>query len=200
MTPPPTFHLLAGPNGAGKTSLYNLWIKPRITAAEFVNADLLARAALGRHASSREDAEVGQRLAEARRRELMGARQSLVTETTFSHPSKLDLLSDAQALGYEIAVYHLNLGSADQAVQRVRSREAQGGHPVPEQKIRERYVRNQALIRQAALMADRAFIFDNSISGAPPRLLLTLAAGRAGDIEPDLPQWAAELYAAEVRR
>lgn len=58
----PIFHLLAGPNGAGKTSLYESFVG-RVTNAEFVNPDRLGFAALGRHALTREDARLGQRLA-----------------------------------------------------------------------------------------------------------------------------------------
>jgi predicted ABC-type ATPase len=195
----PVFHLLAGPNGAGKTSFYNFWIKRRVTDAEFVNADLLSFAALGRHAVSREDAQVGQRLAEARRDELMALGRSLVAETTFSHPSKLDLVRKAKDLGYEVVVYHLNLGSADEAVARVTAREAHGGHPVPEANIRGRYERNQALIREAVLMSDRAFIFDNSAFGRSPKMLAAFVNGRATEVAEDLPAWAATLYGPDVK-
>ncbi|WP_374471096.1 AAA family ATPase [Phenylobacterium sp.] len=193
----PAFHLLAGPNGAGKTTLYEARIH-RMTDAEFVNPDRLVLAELGRHAESREDATLGQRLAEARRDALMRAGRSLVVETTFSHPSKLDLLGRAREFGYEIIVYHLGLQSADQAVARVAEREARGGHPVPEANIRGRYARNPALIRQAALMADVGMVFDNSVLGRPPRRLIQFRAGRPLAVAPDLPAWARELYGPDL--
>lgn len=194
----PVFHLLAGPNGAGKTSFYNFWIKRRISDAEFVNPDLLCFAALGRHALTREDAQIGQRLAQARREELMAARRSMVVETTFSHPSKLELVREAKARGYELAVYHINLASADDAVSRVTARQAQGGHPVPEPNIRGRYERNQALIREAVRLADQGFVFDNTAFGRSPRLLISFAQGRATSQVPHMPVWAAELYGSDL--
>jgi predicted ABC-type ATPase len=193
----PTLHLLAGPNGAGKTSLYESRLV-RLTDAEFVNPDRLSLAALGRHAVTREDAQLGQRLAEARRAALFDARQSLIVETTFSHPSKLDLVRRARDLGYEIAVYHLNLQSADQAVARVAFRETQGGHPVPEANIRGRYERNPALIREAVLIADHGAVFDNSVIGRPPRRVMLFQAGLPVLVAPDLPGWARELYGADL--
>jgi predicted ABC-type ATPase len=63
---PPILHILAGPNGAGKTTLYEAWVK-RLTDAEFVNADQLCQQVLDRHALTREDAQLGQRLANERR-------------------------------------------------------------------------------------------------------------------------------------
>ena len=195
--PAPILNILAGPNGAGKTTLYEVTLS-RFTTAEYVNPDRLAFAALGRHARTREEAELGQALANARRDALMSAGESLVTESTFSHPSKLDLVRRAKALGYQVAVYHVNVGSADFAVSRVAAREADGGHPVPEANIRARYERNQPLIREAVLMADRAFVFDNSAIGAPPRRLITFVGGQATNVAADLPAWARALYGGEV--
>lgn len=194
---PPILHILAGPNGAGKTTLYEAWIR-RLTDAEFVNADRLCLQALGRHALTREDAEIGQRLANERRDALLTAGQSLVTETTFSHPSKLDLIAQARALGYRIVVYHVNVATADFAVARVTARETHGGHPVPEANVRGRYERNQPLIRQAVLQADRAFVFDNSALGNPPKRLISFVNGQAKAVASLLPDWAARLYASDI--
>lgn len=196
---PPILHIVAGPNGAGKTTLYEAWVR-RLTDAEFVNADRLCFEVLGRHALSREDAELGQRLANERRDALLAARASFVTETTFSHPSKLDLITQARALGYRVVVYHVNVATADFAVARVTAREGQGGHPVPEANIRGRYERNQPLIRQAVLMADRAFVFDNSALGKPPLRLITFVGGSVQTVAATMPDWAAKLYASDISR
>jgi len=193
----PILHVLAGPNGAGKTTLYEARVR-QLAKAPFVNADQLSFEALGRHAVTREEAELGQSLANASRDALMAAGESLVTESTFSHPSKLDLIRHAKALGYRVFVYHVNIETADHAVARVAAREARGGHPVPEANIRGRYERNQPLIREAVGIADRAFIFDNSALGAPPRRLITFVSGRATDVARDLPAWAVALYGADL--
>jgi predicted ABC-type ATPase len=193
----PTIHILAGPNGAGKTTLYEAFVR-RVAGAEFVNADRLSFEALGRHALTREDAELGQRLANARRDALLGVRQSLVTESTFSHPSKLQLVREAKTLGYKVVVYHVNVKTAEHAVARVTAREDQGGHPVPEAKIRGRYARNPPLIREAVLMADAAYVFDNSRVGAIPRRIIIFVAGRVTAVADDLPDWAATLYGADI--
>jgi len=193
----PVLNILAGPNGAGKTTLYEVTLS-RFTTAEYVNPDRLVFMALGRHALTREEAELGQALANARREALMSAGESLVTESTFSHPSKLDLIRRAKALGYQVAVYHVNVGSADFAVSRVAAREAEGGHPVPEANIRARYERNQPLIREAVRTADRAFVFDNSVLGAPPRRVISFVSGQAIDVARDLPAWAKGLYGEDL--
>jgi len=195
----PELHLLVGPNGAGKSTLYAAFVR-RLTDAEFVNADALAFQALGRHATTQADAELGQKLAEQRRAALMEEHRSFATESTFSHPSKLDLIRQAKAAGYWIAVYHINLETPDLAVARVALRQTQGGHPVPEDRICGRYERNQLLIREAIGLADEGHVFDNSVARRPPRWLMGFTKGKAQKALTDLPAWAARLYADDLAR
>jgi predicted ABC-type ATPase len=195
----PILHVIAGPNGAGKTTLYENQIRV-LTDAEFVNADRLALDHFGHVAVTQEESEKGQALAEERRRALMAEGRSLVTESTFSHPSKLELIATAKSAGYRVVVYHVNVKDADRAVARVESRVLQGGHPAPEERIRKRYERNQPLIRKAVLAADRAYIFDNSRLGEPAQILITFQGGRAVQLADTLPPWAATLYGDDVAR
>ncbi|HEX3406249.1 MAG TPA: AAA family ATPase [Caulobacteraceae bacterium] len=193
----PLIHILAGPNGAGKSTLYETYVR-RLTDAELVNADLLAAGVLAHPALTLEEGALGQRLAEARRAELLAARRSFVTESTFSHPSKVELVRAARRAGYRVVIYHVSLDSPDLAVARVAFREGEGGHPVPEDRIRGRYARNPALIREAVRLADWAFVFDNSQLGVPPRRLITFRAGAATDVAANLPRWASELYVEDL--
>jgi predicted ABC-type ATPase len=195
----PILHVLAGPNGAGKSTLYQTKIAPRFRSAEFVNPDLIAEQHFGRHPKSFAEVETAQRLAEARRRELMATRCDLVTESTFSHPSKLALLQDARAMGYDVRVYHVNLRSAALAVKRVARRARRGGHNVPESKTKERYERNQPLIREAVRIAHRAYVFDNSEFGKPSQVVLEFAQGSVVFVGHHVPRWAMDLYASELR-
>jgi predicted ABC-type ATPase len=195
----PTLHVIAGPNGAGKTTLYRNRLEKRYPDAEFVNADELALKEFGHPARTADESARGQELAENRRRELMENRKSLVTESTFSHPSKVDLVRDAKASGYEVVLYHVNVRSPNVSVMRVAHRVDNGGHPVPEDKIRQRYDRNQPLIREAAKLADRAYIFDNSQLGKPHELAVILERGTAIRASENVPAWARVLYKDELR-
>jgi predicted ABC-type ATPase len=194
-----TLYVIAGPNGAGKSTLYSTIIAPRVTA-EFVNADLLARERFGHNAVTLEESQIGQKLAEERRADLMAQHKSLIAESTFSHPSKLQLIDDAKRIGYRVVIYHVNLSSADLAVMRVGQRVKDGGHPVPEDKIRERFVRNQGLIRDAVLRADRAYVYDNSRPAESPRHVLTFHHGTVHKAQEYLPKWTRKLYARELQQ
>lgn len=191
----PSIVLLAGPNGAGKSTLYQTRVAPSF-AGPFINADVIQRDELGD--LSMEASYEAARIAEARRIQMMDAGKSFATETVFSHPSKLDLIDDARARGYRVLVMHVGVDSPDLSVARVRARTEEGGHDVPEGKIRARYDRGQPLIREAILSADRGMVFDNSQINSPPWQMLVFSAGRLVQAAPTLPRWILSAYAADL--
>ena len=189
----PTLFLIAGPNGAGKTTFYETVLRSRV-AATFINADQIQRDEL--NDASPEAAYEAAAIAADRRTQRLEAGESFVTETVFSHPSKLELLHGARLLGYRLVVFHVGLASADLAIARVRERVKEGGHTVPEDKIRARFARNQPLIREAVLMADYSSVYDASRLNQPPRLLLNLQSGSVEFCADNLPDWCRVLYAS----
>lgn len=189
--------MLAGPNGAGKSTLYETVIKPR-TNAPFINADVIQRDEL--KDSSMVASYKAAEIAEGRRRECLAQGRDFVSESTFSHESKLALVADAKAAGFRVAMYHVNVRDANLSVDRVAQRTREGGHDVPEDKIRERYVRNQALIKEAVLQADNAFVYDNSEWNKPPHRAIDFANGKVIRVSGRVPAWARELYEKELER
>gem|GEM_PF-4922816 len=55
-----------------------------------------------------------------------------------------------------------------------------------------------AIAPTLVLMADRAFVFDNSARGKPRQRLISFVDGRAKAIATSLPNWAATLYASDI--
>lgn len=191
----PSLVLLAGPNGSGKSTLYYTRVAPNFDGP-FINADNIQRDELGD--PSMEAAYEAARIASARRLEMIDARQSFAAETVFSHPSKLGVIEAARERGYLVIVMHVGVDSADLSVARVVERRSEGGHYVPEDKIRARFVRSEPLIRQAVLQADRGMVFDNSQLNMPPRQMLVFAAGRLIQAAPLLPEWILRAYSADL--
>jgi predicted ABC-type ATPase len=194
----PTMFMIAGPNGAGKSTLYETRIRALVPQVPFINADMIQRDELQQ--TSMDASYMAAQIAEQRRQKHLIDRASFVSESTFSHRSKLSLVDDAQKAGFRVVMYHVHLHSPDLSVKRVAHRHSQGGHDVPEHKIRERYARNPALIREAVLQADRAFIYDNSTFGHPPHLAIEMRCGRVIFASDRVPAWACETYAKELER
>lgn len=192
----PTMVMIAGPNGAGKSTLYETRVKPMI-AAPFINADHIQRDEL--MDLSMQAAYKAAEIAEIRRRNHLSERTDFVAESTFSHPSKLDLIKDAKDAGFQVVVFHVNLCSPELSVLRVAQRVDDGGHNVPEDKIRERFARNPKLIREAVLQADLAFVYDNSALDIKPALLIELREGKVIRVASMVSQWAMDLYAQQLK-
>lgn len=191
----PTMILLAGPNGAGKSTLYETRVAPSF-AGPFINADIIQRDEL-RDASPDASYEAA-RIASAHRAEYLAQGRDFVTETVFSHPSKLELVDEAHTSGFTVIVMHVGVDSSELSVHRVGARVGEGGHNVPEEKIRARYERGAPLIRAAVLKADRGMVFDNSALNQPPSHCLTYSDGRLVFAQPRLPAWIRSVYKADL--
>lgn len=180
----PILHLIAGPNGSGKSTFVDRILQP-VTHLPFVNADVIAAQrwpdAQAEHAYEAAGAAADERA------QLLAERKSFITETVFSHHSKLDLVNDAVSLGYLVHL-HVVLLPVDVAVKRVAERVQYGGHAVPEQKIRERYVRLWDLVARARATADRVEFLDNSSAANPFRRVAVYERGLLIG-EPAWPAW-----------
>jgi predicted ABC-type ATPase len=165
--------LVVGSNGAGKSTFIELTLAPLLPLSVYVNADEIAKQRWPDDPAGH--AYEAARVAAQTRARLIELGESFIAETVFSHPSKLELLDDAQSHGYTVVV-HAVLIPEELAVTRVRHRVAAGGHSLPEAKIRERYHRLWALVAAAAARADSATFYDNSgIRG--PRIVAQVAGG-----------------------
>jgi len=187
----PVLHLIAGPNGAGKSTLYRYLIQPRYPQLAFINADLYEREQLGhvRHAVRR--SEAARAWADAQREAHLRAGQSFVSETVFSHPSKLQLIADARALGFEVALYIVCLDEPRRLLDRVQQRVHEGGHSVPANKILARYPRTLDNLQQAVREVQLAMLFDATDTDAGgPHLVASVVAGQLQPHGPWLPAWA----------
>ena len=154
----PVLHLVAGPNGSGKSTFYDKVLYP-VTGLPFVNADDIA-AARWTDAADMHAYEAAELAAQERAR-LIAQRDSFATETVFSHPSKLELIEVAVSAGYLVTL-HVLLVPEDLAVARVENRVENGGHSVPEEKIRGRFGRLWSLVRRAIDLVEEAHVYDNS--------------------------------------
>jgi len=115
-----------------------------------------------------------------------------------SHISKVDLLAQARAAGFQTVLYFVATEDPNLNVLRVAQRVALGGHPVAEEKIRSRYARAMTYLPAAIAEADRSVLFDNSYSPAPGEPVILrpiLEVRRSSEAQfvlqprPPLPAW-----------
>lgn len=160
--------VIAGPNGAGKTTFAREFLPNEAHCPIFINADLIA-AGLSPFQPETVAARAG-RLMLDEIRERVRQRQSFAFETTLSGRTYARLIREWQGLGYHVKLIFLSLPNADMAVARVAARVAQGGHNVPEEVIRRRFILGlQNLNNTYNHLVDAWVLYDNS--GSVPKLL-----------------------------
>ncbi len=193
------FYLLAGPNGAGKSSLYKATCAEGLIPAdaEFVNADLHERDHLQHIAGPQKRSEAARDWATSRRAQWLQSGVSFVSETVFSHPSKIELIAQAQALGYRVVLLVVCVDDPQMLLARVRQRVSEGGHDVPAQRILDRYPRTLQNLKQAVRLADLAMLFHNPNIGkglpAAPQRVAVCRKGLVKQRSDMLPAWARQV-------
>lgn len=96
------------------------------------------------------------------RTELLKNNQSFSFETVMSDVSKIALLEKAKTQGFKTYLYFICTDSFLLNIERIKNRIAEGGHAVPEDKIKSRYFRSLDNLLPALKIVDRAYLFDNS--------------------------------------
>ena len=128
------------------------------------------------------------------RRSLLSAGHTFTFETVMSSPNKVDFLSLARAEGYRTYLYFVATDDPEINVARVESRVAKGGHPVSRDLIVSRYHRSLGLLPDAARVATRAFVFDNSTSGSAPALVAEADGGTLEFYAERVPEWITSAF------
>lgn len=149
----PEIIVFAGPNGSGKSTV----TKMAKVIEPYINADDIKRT---NYCSDLDAAQIAERM----RENAIINKKSFTFETVLSTERNLNLLKKAKEQGYFIrCVYVLTSDvNVNVNVMRVRSREALGGHGVPEDKIRSRYEKALKLIPQLMPVCDVMHIYDNT--------------------------------------
>jgi predicted ABC-type ATPase len=94
---------------------------------------------------------------------LIRSNRSFAFETTLATKSYAAKIREAKEKGYTVTLLFFWLQNYDLAIERVRVRVKEGGHDIPEEVIKRRYLRGvENLFKMYLPIADGALIFDNS--------------------------------------
>ena len=148
----PEIMVFAGPNGSGKSSITKL----ATLVGVYVNADDIS-ASLG--CSDLEAAKI----ATSKRESLVREHADFTFETVLSTTRNIDLLKIAKEEGYFIRCIYILTTDKEINVSRVHARVLNGGHSVPDDKIRTRYHRALALVPELVPFCDIMHIYDNTL-------------------------------------
>jgi len=132
--------LIAGPNGAGKTTFARQVLPLLAPGAVFLNADEIQHEGTQFMSPVSAGRELLRRLAGVEQ-----GQQSFALETTLASTMYVRRVAAWRTLGFGTAVHFIELPSADYAVERVRRRALLGGHSIPEEDVRRRFLRGLRL-------------------------------------------------------
>ncbi len=153
--------ILAGPNGAGKTTFAREFLVTEANCPTFLNADIIAAELSPQHPE-----QVAMRAARfmlRRIRDEVTEGESFAFETTLANRSYAHSIREWQAAGYHVALWFLALPSAEAAIARVAQRVLQGGHDIPEEVVRRRFVAGRANFDNIYRgLVDAWVLYDNS--------------------------------------
>lgn len=186
------FYLFAGPNGSGKSTIISSYLEDENLI--YLNADYCARADpdIINMPDGLEKSIRAQKETERQLHTMISDGRSFAWETVFSHESRLEIMASAKRQGYLIHLFYITTKNPDINVARVRTRVQQGGHDVPEDKIRSRYRRSISFLPQMIVAADEVMVFDNSSDNIEPKLLFQkFIEGEEGS-DPQMIAWRVE--------
>lgn len=147
----PEVVVFAGPNGSGKTTITRM----AKVVGEYINADDIKRTTLC------SDLEAAIK-AEELRDKMIAEQKNFTFETVLSTERNLLLLRKAKEKGYFVRSIYVLTSNVNINVARVSAREALGGHGVPENKIRSRYIKALKLVPELVDICDILHIYDNT--------------------------------------
>jgi predicted ABC-type ATPase len=156
-----TVYIIAGCNGAGKTTASYSILPAILDCKEFVNADEIAKG-LSPFRPEKAAFEAGRIMLE-RINFLLTQDDNFAFETTLSTRSYRNKLLTAKSRGYAVKLLFFWLPSQEMAVKRVSMRVREGGHHIPTDVVRRRYLRGiQNLFKIYISLCDEWAVFDNS--------------------------------------
>ncbi len=173
----PELIVIAGPNGSGKTSvteqlLLHTWSENCL----YINPDQIAQTEFGDWNSPQASLKAA-RQAERLRESALVEKRSLVFETVFSAPDKVDYVRRARHANFFIRFFFICTDGPEINISRIANREREGGHGVPSDKVVSRYSKSIAQCAAVIALVDRAYIYDNSAEDVAPQLLFRTENG-----------------------
>ena len=187
----PVLIVIAGPNGSGKTTITSKILRHEwLEGAVYVNPDNVAQERFGDWNSPEAVMQAAQ-YCEQLREACLQNRQSLIFETVLSSEGKVDFIHRAREAGYFIRLFFVSTSHPSINSSRIARRVMKGGHDVPIPKIISRYQKSIVNCKRCAELADRTYIYDNSVDDAEARLLFRMTDGKPFKrYTDDIPEWA----------
>ena len=151
--------IIAGPNGSGKSTLAEQLLESGVIK-KFLNADVIARGLDGGARGA--DIEAGKVMLSAVKYGINNG-SSFAVETTLSGNIWRNFIKVAQNNGFSVEIHLVLVKDVEICLSRVQSRFKRGGHFIPEETVKRRFVRDkEQFLNTYKDIVNSWFIYDNS--------------------------------------
>ena len=158
----PDFLVMAGPNGAGKSTCVGYYLSAGVP---YINADDIAKSLASTQTG---EAEIqAARIALEMMDVAESRRESFATETTLASKTLASRANRLRGLGYYFHLVYIWSPSPDYSIARVASRVRLGGHDIPTETIRRRWLAGLKFFSLDRPIADQWEVVDNTTWGSP---------------------------------
>ena len=205
----PVIYVLAGVNGAGKSSIGGYLLTQ--AGVTWFNPDTFARELVAEFGYGHGDANIAAWGEGVRRlNDAVAAGKSFAFETTLGGRTIVRRLI-AASVSHDILVWFCSLKDAEQHIERVKFRVTQGGHDIPETKIRERWRTSMENLLLLLSHVSHLRAYENSAQVGlgevvpEPRLVLHVETRQCRfpntrEALMDTPDWAKPLVEASINQ
>lgn len=208
--PRPFIFVLAGVNGAGKSSIGGHLLLDR--GLDWYNPDTFTRHLMATRGLSLAEANgVAWQVGRLRLEQAIERRDNFAFETTLGARTIPQLLARASAT-HRVHIWYCGLATVEHHLKRIAARVANGGHDIPDSKVRERWVNSRTNLIGLLPHVWHLQLYDNTAeaaSGDPipvPVLVLELKQGRLLRPAPRnieqlaaVPAWSAPIVEAALQ-
>ncbi len=157
----PRLFIISGCNGSGKTTASYTLLPELFDCSQFVNSDEFAKSLSPFDPSAASVSASRYMLVKINY--LLERNSDFCIETTLATRSLLGIIGRARQQSYQITVLYFWLNSPELAIERVRARVEAGGHNIPEEVIRRRYLMGLRYFFGTYIeVCDRWILADNS--------------------------------------
>jgi predicted ABC-type ATPase len=193
----PSMVVVAGPNGSGKTTLTETLLKHQWAEGYvYINADEIAERQFGgwnSPAAIQRATLVAGRL----QQQCIKDRQDFAYETVLASPRHIDLIRSLKAQDWAVRLFFVGIADPEVNIRRIAIRFGEGGHTIPDDRVRERYHRSMTNLKAALPLVDRAYIYDNSVDGVSMVGWVRLRGGEIVRVTPGaIPEWIEDAVTA----
>lgn len=189
--------VIAGVNGAGKSSIVGNRI--RKSDGDYFNPDEIAKSLI-KDTPTLSQTEANSQAWKMGYDKLVDAityDKEYIFETTLGGNSIAQRLLEAASKGIKVNILYVGLSSPELHLERIAHRVSKGGHNIPEQKVRERYIGSIHNMMTLLPVCYRIDVFDNSadiVDDKPGfKNLFSVRNKTINIIENNMPEWAKPL-------